>query len=80
VYTVDNNGGVAELAAAYGEAKTAAADRPAVVVVRTNPAAWTESGAWWEVGVPEVADREEVRTARADIQREKHNQVRYLGG
>ena len=26
--------------------------RPAVVICRTSPSAWTESGAWWEVGVP----------------------------
>ncbi|HEX5405622.1 MAG TPA: 3D-(3,5/4)-trihydroxycyclohexane-1,2-dione acylhydrolase (decyclizing) [Pseudonocardiaceae bacterium] len=67
VYTVDEYGGVAAFAEAYSSARAAAADRPAVVVVRTNPASWTESGAWWEVGVPEAS-------------REKRNQVRYLGG
>jgi 3D-(3,5/4)-trihydroxycyclohexane-1,2-dione acylhydrolase (decyclizing) len=29
-----------------------AGGRPAVVICRTSPSAWTESGAWWEVGVP----------------------------
>jgi 3D-(3,5/4)-trihydroxycyclohexane-1,2-dione acylhydrolase (decyclizing) len=26
--------------------------RPAVVVCRVHPTTWTESGAWWQVGVP----------------------------
>ncbi|AYF77911.1 3D-(3,5/4)-trihydroxycyclohexane-1,2-dione acylhydrolase (decyclizing) [Nocardia yunnanensis] len=41
--------------AAYRGARAAAVAqrRPAVVVVRTQPSAWTEAGAWWEVGVPE---------------------------
>jgi 3D-(3,5/4)-trihydroxycyclohexane-1,2-dione acylhydrolase (decyclizing) len=77
VYTVDDK---AELATAYREARAAATDRPAVIVVRTSPTAWTESGAWWEVAIPAVANREQVTAARADNQREKHNQVRYLGG
>ncbi|HEX4724371.1 MAG TPA: 3D-(3,5/4)-trihydroxycyclohexane-1,2-dione acylhydrolase (decyclizing) [Pseudonocardiaceae bacterium] len=72
VFTV--NGGVGELATAYREAKAAATDRPAVVVVRTNPAAWTEAGAWWEVGVPETL------AGHADHERAKPNQLRYLHG
>ncbi|WP_024806552.1 3D-(3,5/4)-trihydroxycyclohexane-1,2-dione acylhydrolase (decyclizing) [Nocardia sp. BMG51109] len=45
---------VAEFRAAYAGARAAALaeSRPAVVVVRTQPSTWTESGAWWEVGVP----------------------------
>jgi 3D-(3,5/4)-trihydroxycyclohexane-1,2-dione acylhydrolase (decyclizing) len=41
--------------AAYARARAAAVRerRPAVLLVRTHPATWTESGAWWEVGVPE---------------------------
>ncbi|WP_199440376.1 3D-(3,5/4)-trihydroxycyclohexane-1,2-dione acylhydrolase (decyclizing) [Umezawaea beigongshangensis] len=46
------------LARAYARAREAAATehRPAVVVVRTHPASWTEAGAWWQVGaaVPPV--------------------------
>ncbi|GAB3493024.1 3D-(3,5/4)-trihydroxycyclohexane-1,2-dione acylhydrolase (decyclizing) [Amycolatopsis cihanbeyliensis] len=43
------------LRVAYAEARKAAGARrrPAVVVIRTHPTSWTESGAWWEVGVPE---------------------------
>ncbi|MGC7096942.1 3D-(3,5/4)-trihydroxycyclohexane-1,2-dione acylhydrolase (decyclizing) [Amycolatopsis lurida] len=49
---------VAELRSAYAQAREASASsrRPAVVVIRTRPDAWTESGAWWEVGVPESLD------------------------
>jgi 3D-(3,5/4)-trihydroxycyclohexane-1,2-dione acylhydrolase (decyclizing) len=60
-------GGLAEFSEAYRSARKAAADRPAVVVVRTHPSSWTESGAWWEVGAP-----------REEPDAEKANQVRYL--
>jgi 3D-(3,5/4)-trihydroxycyclohexane-1,2-dione acylhydrolase (decyclizing) len=50
------------LAAAYARAK--AADRSYVIVVPIDPYAWTEGGAWWEVGIPEVSDREQVRAVR----------------
>ncbi|HJP73151.1 MAG TPA: 3D-(3,5/4)-trihydroxycyclohexane-1,2-dione acylhydrolase (decyclizing) [Pseudonocardiaceae bacterium] len=65
VFSVE--GGLAEFSEAYRAARKAAADRPAVVVVRTHPASWTESGAWWEVGAP----REKPDAEKAD-------QVRYL--
>lgn len=42
-----------------------AADRTAVIVIRTDPHAWTGGDAWWDVGVPEVSDRDEVRVAKA---------------
>ena len=67
------DGGIDELTTAYRKARAAATDRPAVVVVRTDPAAWTESGAWWEVGVPENL------TGRAEYDRHKSRQLRYLG-
>jgi 3D-(3,5/4)-trihydroxycyclohexane-1,2-dione acylhydrolase (decyclizing) len=70
VFAVD--GGVAEFADAYRRAREAATDRPAVVVVRTDAGSWTESGAWWEVGVPETLD------ARAEYEAQKRVQVRYL--
>ncbi|HEV2885724.1 MAG TPA: 3D-(3,5/4)-trihydroxycyclohexane-1,2-dione acylhydrolase (decyclizing) [Jatrophihabitans sp.] len=45
---------VAQLRAGYARARerAVAENRPAVLVCRTDPSAWTESGAWWEVGVP----------------------------
>ena len=37
-----------------------------VIVIDTDPNQTTEDGgAWWEVGVPEVSEREAVRAARA---------------
>jgi 3D-(3,5/4)-trihydroxycyclohexane-1,2-dione acylhydrolase (decyclizing) len=64
----------AELATAYRKAKAAATNHPAVVVVATSPTTWTESGAWWEVGVPETLPGSQ------DKDQEKQNQVRYLSG
>ena len=37
-----------------------------VICIKTKPSQWTPGDAWWDVGVPEVSDREEVRQARAD--------------
>ena len=47
-----------------GRAK--AADRTYVIVLETHAHEWTPGDAWWDVGVPEVSEREAVRTARAD--------------
>ncbi len=48
-----------ELRAAKG------ADRPVVIVIDTDPAPSTEAGGhWWDVAVPEVSDRSQVRAAR----------------
>ncbi|MCP9624219.1 3D-(3,5/4)-trihydroxycyclohexane-1,2-dione acylhydrolase (decyclizing) [Nocardia otitidiscaviarum] len=48
-------GDLVQFRVAYKNARTAALAerRPAVVVIRTQARSWTESGAWWEVGVPE---------------------------
>lgn len=63
-----------EVRNAYAQARTAARveSRPAVLVVRTQPSAWTEAGAWWEVGVPEHL------SGRAAYEESKARQVRYL--
>lgn len=60
---------------AYERARAAARAerRPAVLVVRTQPSAWTDAGAWWEVGVPEHL------AGRAAYDETKPRQVRYLG-
>jgi len=56
--------GIAELEAALGRAR--ASDRTYVIVIDTDPAIATEAGgAWWDVAVPEVSDRPQVRAARA---------------
>jgi 3D-(3,5/4)-trihydroxycyclohexane-1,2-dione acylhydrolase (decyclizing) len=42
------------------------ADRTTVIVIDTDPAASTSDGGhWWDVAVPEVSTRDEVRAARA---------------
>ncbi|MFV1962496.1 MAG: 3D-(3,5/4)-trihydroxycyclohexane-1,2-dione acylhydrolase (decyclizing) [Acidimicrobiia bacterium] len=64
--------GIEELQAAFRRAK--AADRSYVIVIDTHPYEWTEGGAWWEVGVPEVSDREQVLVARAEWDAERKHQ------
>jgi 3D-(3,5/4)-trihydroxycyclohexane-1,2-dione acylhydrolase (decyclizing) len=46
-------------------ARARAADRTTVIALRTAPDAWTEGGAFWQVGVPEVSDRPTVDEARS---------------
>lgn len=54
---------IAELERALADAK--ASDRTTVVVIETHPLVTTEAGGhWWDVAVPEVSEREEVRQAR----------------
>jgi len=45
---------VSDLREMYARARVAACatTRPAIVVVATRPSAWTDAGAWWEIGVP----------------------------
>jgi 3D-(3,5/4)-trihydroxycyclohexane-1,2-dione acylhydrolase (decyclizing) len=60
---------------AYQRAKAAAVSqrRPAVMVVRVHASTWTESGAWWEVGVPAgLSGRDGYETGKA-------TQIRWLG-
>lgn len=55
--------GVAELARCLSAARKA--DRTSVLVIETDPASSTAAGGhWWDVPVPEVSDRAEVRSAR----------------
>jgi 3D-(3,5/4)-trihydroxycyclohexane-1,2-dione acylhydrolase (decyclizing) len=68
VIDVPDGTDVAGLAAAYRRAREAAREqrRPAVVVCRTDASSWTESGAWWEVGVPpELSGRAASDEAKA---------------
>ena len=58
-------GSIAELESALAE--TAGTDRTTVIVIDTDPLITTEAGGhWWDVAVPEVSDRPEVREARAE--------------
>ncbi len=70
--------GIEEFRVAFRRAK--AADRSYVIVIDTHPYEWTEGGAWWEVGVPEVSDREQVLVARAEWDGErKHQRIGIWG-
>jgi 3D-(3,5/4)-trihydroxycyclohexane-1,2-dione acylhydrolase (decyclizing) len=63
VHTVD------ELEGALARAR--AADRSAVIVMQTDPDAWTGGDAWWDVGVPEISERETVTVAKAEHEAER---------
>ena len=47
-----------------------------MIVIEVSQYDWTEGGAWWEVGVPDVSDRGQVRVARAELDAEKKLQRR----
>ncbi|WP_366657842.1 3D-(3,5/4)-trihydroxycyclohexane-1,2-dione acylhydrolase (decyclizing) [Fodinicurvata sp. EGI_FJ10296] len=55
---------ITDFEAAFERAK--AADRTAVIVIDTVAHDWTPGDAWWDVGVPEVSEREAVRKAYSD--------------
>ncbi len=55
--------------------KRSAAKGPYVIVIDTDPYLSTEpGGTWWDVGVPEVSEREEVNEARARYETNKKRQ------
>jgi len=59
--------GLAELEATLKQARSA--DRTSVIVIDTDPLATTAAGGhWWDVAVPQVSERAEVRAARADYE------------
>jgi 3D-(3,5/4)-trihydroxycyclohexane-1,2-dione acylhydrolase (decyclizing) len=59
--------GIAALEAALVRAR--ASDRTYVIVIDTDPMTTTEAGgAWWDVAVPEISERPQVRAARADYE------------
>jgi 3D-(3,5/4)-trihydroxycyclohexane-1,2-dione acylhydrolase (decyclizing) len=59
--------GLAELEAALKEARKA--ERTAVIVIDTDPVASTQAGGhWWDVAVPEVSERADVRAARTNYE------------
>ena len=52
-----------------------AADRTYLICIETDPDRTTaEGGCWWEVAVPEVSDRVEVRKARHAYEQDKQQQ------
>lgn len=65
---------IAELETALERA--GAAEGPFVIVIDTDPYSGTEPGGhWWDVAVPEVSGREEVRAARAEYETNKKEQA-----
>ena len=73
--TAEKVGSIAELGEAMGRA--CASDRSYVVVIDTDPLATTEAGGhWWDVAVPEVSGRAEVRAARKRY--ETHRELQRL--
>jgi 3D-(3,5/4)-trihydroxycyclohexane-1,2-dione acylhydrolase (decyclizing) len=63
---------IGELEQAFARAKQA--DRTSVIVIKVQPHEWTPGDAWWDVGVPEVSERKEVRDARADHEKGRGRQ------
>ncbi|MCP4962444.1 MAG: 3D-(3,5/4)-trihydroxycyclohexane-1,2-dione acylhydrolase (decyclizing), partial [Actinomycetia bacterium] len=63
---------IGDLDAAFVRAR--AADRSYVIALQTHQNTWTEGGSFWEVGVPEVSDRDEVQAARAELVQGKADQ------
>jgi 3D-(3,5/4)-trihydroxycyclohexane-1,2-dione acylhydrolase (decyclizing) len=73
VVDVPAQASVDDLRAGYRLARERAVgeQRPAVLLCRTHPGSWTESGAWWEVGVPSVLSGHDAYVAA------KRNQLRW---
>ncbi len=64
---------IPDLEAALARARVA--DRTTVICIETDPARTTEEGGcWWEVAVPEISGRAEVREARVRYETDKQNQ------
>ena len=64
----DKAASIAELEQAMTRAREC--DRSCCIVIETDPMACTEAGGhWWDVAVPEVSEREEVRAARAGYEK-----------
>jgi 3D-(3,5/4)-trihydroxycyclohexane-1,2-dione acylhydrolase (decyclizing) len=59
--------GIGELEDALKKARSA--ERSTVIVIDTDPLASTDAGGhWWDVAVPEVSVRDQVKTARKDYE------------
>jgi 3D-(3,5/4)-trihydroxycyclohexane-1,2-dione acylhydrolase (decyclizing) len=73
----ENVNNITELSAALERAK--AASSTYVIALDTDPLAATEEGgAWWDVAVPEVSERQEVRDARKVYESYKSRQWKNL--
>jgi 3D-(3,5/4)-trihydroxycyclohexane-1,2-dione acylhydrolase (decyclizing) len=74
---VFNARSVGELTGALKKARDS--DQTVVIHVETDPTEYvTIGGAWWDVAVAEVSTSESVQQARAEYERGKRDQRRYL--
>ncbi|OHV73152.1 3D-(3,5/4)-trihydroxycyclohexane-1,2-dione acylhydrolase (decyclizing) [Ensifer sp. LCM 4579] len=66
-------GSIPDLEAALAE--TASEKRTTLIVIDTDPLITTEAGGhWWDVAVPEVSEREQVKTAREGYEKALQSQ------
>ena len=63
---------IAELEQAFKRAKKA--DRTTVIHIKVSAHTWTPGDAWWDVGVPEVSTRAEVRAAKTEHESNRKKQ------
>jgi 3D-(3,5/4)-trihydroxycyclohexane-1,2-dione acylhydrolase (decyclizing) len=69
----ENVANIADLAAALARARSA--DRTYVICIRTEPDRTTQEGGWWwDVAVPEVSPRAQVREARERYEQDRTRQ------
>ena len=63
---------IADLERALQRAR--ASERTYVIAIRTHAYEWMEGGSWWDVGMPAVASRPGIDTARETQERERVHQ------
>ena len=63
---------IGDLPAAFERAR--ACDRSYGLIIPVQAYSWLEGSSWWEVGVPEVSERADVRVAREAMDTEKKHQ------
>jgi len=58
---------ISELGDALARARVS--DRTYVIAIKVDPYSWSdESNAWWEVGIPEISSRPQIREARERLE------------
>ena len=67
---------LAQLSAALKRARKSR--KTYMIAMRTAKSRWTPGDAWWDVGVPEVSTRKQVRTAKTTHEKTRHTQRRGI--
>jgi 3D-(3,5/4)-trihydroxycyclohexane-1,2-dione acylhydrolase (decyclizing) len=65
-------GTIAQLEDAFERARST--DRTTVIAIDTAPNRWTPGGAFWEIGVAEISDRDEIAAAHERVLEGKRRQ------